>query len=187
MKEVRAVVLGVLVLMAIALVWAFLARPGGGFHRVRGFRIEIHGRDGSHREDINLHVPGVFAGRAIRMAAGHLDRESWRECLDDQRVTPREILAAVGEARPGHPGIVERGDARIEVSPENAAIRIVVTDRFDPDRRVELLVPRSVVESLSADRRLSPDAVLREIDQLAPGDLIVVRDGDSEIRITAEK
>jgi hypothetical protein len=47
-------------------------------------------------------------------------------------------------------------------------------------------VPRAIVESFSGDRQISPKEILEKIDELGPGDVVIVRDGDKEVTITAE-
>jgi hypothetical protein len=47
-------------------------------------------------------------------------------------------------------------------------------------------VPRALVESLSNRRRISPRDILKNLDEMGPGDVVVVRDRDDEVTITAE-
>ena len=47
-------------------------------------------------------------------------------------------------------------------------------------------MPRAIVESLSGDREITPKELLQRIDELGPGDVVVVKDGDKEVTITAE-
>ena len=66
---------------------------------------------------------------------------------------------------------------------DGPAIEIVIRD--DWDKTVRLRVPRVLVESLSGEKRLSPRNLLKKLDELGPGDVVVIRDRDDQVTITA--
>ena len=98
--------------------------------------------------------------------------------------TSRDILEAAARSVPGQPGEIKRDRATISVTAEGSALEIVVKDEWD--RTVRVRVPRSLVESLSSDKRISPREILRRLDELGPGDIVAIRDRDDEVTITAE-
>ena len=108
----------------------------------------------------------------------------FRADWEDRNVTARDILDAAGKSAPGQPGVIQRDRARIEVTAEGSAVEIVVKDEWDKTVRVR--VPRALVESLSSEKRISPHEILRRLDELGPGDIVVIRDRDDEVTITAE-
>ena len=77
-----------------------------------------------------------------------------------------------------------QGDHTIEVTAEGTALNILVKD--DWGKTVQLRVPRAIVESLSGDRDITPKEILQRIDELGPGEMVTVHDGDKEVTITAE-
>ncbi len=184
-KEVRAVVLGLFVVVLFALGLAVWRGPAREFHRLRGFRVEVKRRDGDETRKLSIHVPVSLVAQLTRMA--HIDdfldgdiRAAW----DDGDITPRQILDAADAATPDHPGILKHDDTTIEVRSEGDAVRIDVRD--DWDEKVHIRVPRSLIEVFSDDRPMSTRDILRHLDALDPGDIVNIRDRDGEITITAE-
>jgi hypothetical protein len=183
MKEVRAVVVALLILVVIAIAVAFWRRPARELTRVRGYRVEIEKNEGGSRKHVSFTVPITLVARIASFVPfadiGADARTSW----NDGDVTPRDILNAADQSSPGKPGVISRGHSRIEVSAEGAAVEIVARD--DWDKTVRVRVPRSLVESLSGQKRLSPRDLLRKLDELGPGDVVVIRDRDDQVTITA--
>jgi len=99
-------------------------------------------------------------------------------------VSPREILDAAAESSPGKPGVIKKDDKTIEVTADGSALQIVVKD--DWGKSVQLRVPRAIVESFSGDREITPKEILEKIDELGPGEMVTVHDGEKEVTITAE-
>lgn len=184
MKETRAVVLGLLVIVLVAIGIAVWRRPARELRNVRGFKVEIQKSEGGSRRHISFHVPIALVARvASLIPMGDIGR-GLRSDWGDADLTARDILDAADKATPGRPGQIQRGHHRIEVSAAGAALEIVVKD--DWDRTVRVRVPRALVESLSSEKRISPREILRRLDELGPGDVVVIRDRDDEVTITAE-
>lgn len=185
MREVRAVVVGVLVVILIALAVAVWRRPARELHRVRGYRVEIQKTEGGSRRHVSFTVPISLVARAASLAPfSDIGRDLRSDWGGDHEVSARDILDAAGRSSPGNPGVITRDHGRIEVTAQGAALEIVVKDEWNKIVRVR--VPRSLVESLSAQRRISPRDILRKLDELGPGEVVAIRDGDDEVTITAE-
>jgi hypothetical protein len=182
MREVRAVVLGVFVVLLVVLGINVWRRPAREFHRVRGYRVEIRKDDGGRRH-IAFTVPMSALARLASFSSidvgGNMNAD-----FGDGRVTAKDILDAANESRPGQPGVITRGHSRIEVTAQGAALDIQVHDDWDKNVRIRL--PRSLVESFSNDSRISPRDILKKLDELGPGDVVSVHDRDEEVIITAE-
>ncbi len=184
-KEVRAVVLGVFVVVLFALGIAYWRGPARDFHRIRGFRVEVKKTDGGETRKFSVHVPVALIAQLTRLA--HIDdaldgdiRTAW----DKSDVTPRQILDAADESTPDKPGVIRKDDQTIEVRSDGDAILIDVRD--DWDQKVHIRLPRSLVEVFSEDHPMSARDLIRHLDELDPGDLVTIRDRDDEITITAE-
>lgn len=190
MKEFRAVVLGLAVVVIVAFVWSFFRRPAAGMKRVRAFRVEIHGQKHGEREDVSLRIPGFLVGKAAQLASKPWE-QAWRRTegfdFDGTRITPRQILDAADKSRPGRPELLEtdQGHGRLEVSQEGTGVHLDV--REDGDRHgTEIVIPRVLLESLVQGKPLSPREVLARIDAMGPGDLVSVKSEDVEVRVSAE-
>jgi hypothetical protein len=183
MKEARAVVIGLLVVVLVALALAVWRRPAREFHRVRGYRVEIQKNEGGRVKHVSFTVPVALLARAASFSAFH-DLGRMQADWGDGKVTPRDILDAAAASSPGHPGVITRDHTRIEVAPDGAVLDIAIQDEWE--KTVRLRIPRSLVESLSQEKRLSGRDVLRRLDELGPGELVEVHDGDDRVTITAE-
>ncbi len=184
MKEVRAVVLGLLVVVLVAIAISVWRRPARELRHVRGFRVEIQKTEGGSRRHVSFHVPISLVARVASLIPISDLGGDFHADWEDRNVTARDILDAAGRSAPGQPGVIERDRARIEVTAEDSALQIVVTDEWNKTVRVR--VPRALVESLSSEKRISPREILRRLDELGPGDIVVIRDRDDEVTITAE-
>jgi len=183
MKEIRAVVLGLVVVILVALALAFWRRPAPEFARVKGFKVEVREKEGDSTRRVSFSVPSNLVARVakfspIRRFGGDIHTD-W-----DGDVTPRDLLDAAAESAPGKPGVIKTGNDTIEVMAEGTALAITIRD--DWGKLVHVRVPRAIVESFSGDRQISPKEILERIDELGPGDVVVVKDGDKEVTITAE-
>ena len=183
-KEVRAVVLGLLVVVIVATAIAIWRRPARELKHVRGFRVEIQKTEGGSRRHISFHVPIALVARLAAFAPMTDLGSDFRADWEDRNITARDILDAAAKSTPGQPGVLERDHTRIEVTAEGSALEILVKDEWDKTVRVR--VPRSLVESLSSEKRISPREILRRLDELGPGDIVTIRDRDDEVTITAE-
>ena len=184
-KDVRAVVLGLFVVVIVALAFAVWRRPAHEFKRIRGFRVEVRTTEGDETRKIEFNVPVSLLAQLSRLARidDALDGDI-RAAWDREEITPRAILDAADESRPEHAGIIETDDARVEVRSDGDAILIDVHDDWDHD--VHVRVPRSLVEVFADDRPLSTRDILRRLDELDPGDVVTIRDRHDEITITAQ-
>jgi hypothetical protein len=184
MKEIRAVVLGLLVVVLVALAVAYWRRPTAEFQHIGGYRVEVREKEGDSTRVVRFTVPtrllsGIARLSPIERFGGRFDTD-W----DGHDLTAREILEAADQSSPGKPGVIEKEDTRIEVTKEGSVLLISVQD--DWDRTVRVKVPRSLVEAFSGDFDLSPREMLRHLDELGPGEVITVSDGDDEVIFTAE-
>ena len=183
-REVRAVVLGLAVVVIVAIALSFWRRPAAEFHRIRGFRVEVKKTDGGETRHLSVHVPVTLLANLTRLA--HLDslgadlRTEWEK----GDITPKQILQAADESQPGKPGVIKTQDTTIEVSSDGASLVIDVKD--DWDKNVHIRVPRSLVEAFSEDHPISTREILRRLDELDPGDVVTIRDRNDEVTITAE-
>lgn len=185
MREVRAVVLGLFVVLIFIMGINLWRRPGREFHRVRGYRVEIAKTENGSRRHISFHVPMSALARIASLSPvadiGGSARADW----GDGSVTARDILDAADKSKPGEPGVITAKDhSRIEVQADGAALEIHVVDDWNKSVRVRL--PRSLVETFTNDSRVSPRDILKKLDELGPGDVVVVKDRDEEVTITAE-
>jgi hypothetical protein len=180
-KDIRAVALGLFVLVLMATAIAVWHRPAKEFKHVRGYHVEIQKNDGDSRRHISFTVPVSLVARIFSIAPiGDFSRSDWGN--DD--LTAKDILNAASESTPDKPGVITRRGNRIEVTADGAALNIVVKD--DWGKSVSVRVPRNLVESLSKRKRISPRDILKNLDEMGPGDVVVVRDRDDEVTITAE-
>ena len=88
------------------------------------------------------------------------------------------------EKAAGKPGRIKRDDYSIEVMSEGTALDITVKD--DWDKTVRIRLPRALVESFGGKGRITTTDILKKLDELGPGDMVVVKDRDKEVTITAE-
>jgi hypothetical protein len=184
MRETRAVVLGLLVVVLVAIAIAVWRRPARELRHLRGFKVEIQKSEGATRRHVSFHVPIALVARVASLVPMADWGRDFRSDWGDGEVTAQDILDAAGRSAPGKPGEITRDHNRIEVTADGSALEIVVKD--DWDRTVQVRVPRSLVESLSSEKRISPREILRRLDELGPGDVVVIRDRDDEVTITAE-
>jgi len=179
-RETRAVVLGLFVVVVVAIAMSWWRRPAAEFQRIQGFHVEVRGRDGNGSFD----VPSNLVARVAKLA--HLDsivgnaRSEW----DRGDVTPRDILDAAENSSPDKPGVIQKGDTRIEVIADGEALEINVKDEWD--KHVHVRLPRAIVEAMAGDGKISTSEILRKLDELGPGDVVTIRDNDQEVTITAK-
>ncbi len=183
-KEVRAVVLGLFVVVLVAIALSFWRRPAPEFTHIKGFRVEVRSRDGDATRKVSFHVPSNLLARIVKLARleniGGDVRAEWGK----GDVTPREILEAAEESGPGKPGVIKKDDATIEVTADGEALEIDVKDEWD--KHVHLRLPRVLVEALTENGKISTSEILHKLDELGPGDVVTIKDRDSEVTITAE-
>ena len=183
-REVRAVVLGLFVVVLAALALSFWRRPAAEFQRIRGFRVEIRSRDGGETRHASFDVPSNLLARLAKLAPKELGSEMRRDWSKED-VTPRQILDAAEESAPGKPGVIKKDDATIEVMADGDVLEIDVKDEWD--KHVHIRLPRALIEAFSDDHgRITTSEILEKLDELGPGDVVTIQDRDSEVTITAQ-
>jgi hypothetical protein len=184
-KDVRAVVLGLFVIVVVAIGFSIWRRPAHEFKRIRGFKVEVRTTEGEETRKFDFNVPVSLLAQLSRLTRidDALDGDI-RAAWDREEITPRAILDAADESQPDQPGVIETDDAKIQVRSDGDAILIDVQDDWDHD--VHVRVPRSLVEVFAADEPITTRDILRRLDELDPGDVVTIRDKHDEITITAQ-
>ena len=183
MREIRAIVVGLLVVVVAALAMAYWRRPAAEFTRIKEFRVEIKNRDGDATRHLTFTVPTNLLSRIAHLS--HLDSIGGSVTKDwgNGDVSVQDILDAADKSAPGKPGVIEKGDSKIEVVDDSGTLSIDVKDSWD--KHVHVRLPRSVIEGLSEERSISVSEILRRLDGLDPGDVVNIRDSENEVTITA--
>jgi hypothetical protein len=184
MKDIRAVVLGLLVVVLVVLALAFWRRPAAEFSHVKAYRVEVKEREGASTRSVSFSIPTNLIARIAKFAP--VDRIGGDLRADWGRgdVTPKDVLDAAAQSAPGKPGVIKRADYTIEVTPDGAALEITIKDHWDKTVRIRL--PRAIVEGFGGGRPITTRDILKKLDELGPGDVVVVKDRDKEVTITAE-
>lgn len=185
MKETRAVVLGLVVVLLVISALAYWRRPAPEFARVKGFKVEVQEKEhnGSLRR-VSFSIPSNLVARVAKLAPIERFGADINADWDDEDVSPREILAAADQSTPGHPTVLEKNGKTIEVQGLGNIVEVRVKDGWG--KNVQVRMPRAIIESVSGGRDMSPKELLQRIDELGPGDVIHVQDGDNEVTITAQ-
>ena len=183
MKEVRAVVVGLVVVLLVAMAISRWRSPAREFHRVRGYRVEIRKQENGSARHVSFTVPMSLVAR-IATLAPFTDIGGGPNDRNDLNINATAILEAARQAEPGKPAIITQEHSRIEVTPDGAAVEIVAKD--DWDKVVRLRMPRALLEAFAGDARVSPRDVLRKLDDMGPGDVISIHDRDADVTITAQ-
>jgi hypothetical protein len=183
MKEVRAIVLGVMVVLLAALGLAWWHRPASEFTRIKEFRVEVRNKQGDSTRRLSFTIPTSLIARAAKLA--HLDSIGGDIKADWGKgdVSVQDILDAAEKSAPGKPGVIEKGDSTIEVVADGDALEIDVKDGWD--KHVHIRLPRGILEGLSDERTISTSEILRRLDELDPGDVVTIKDSENEVTITA--
>ena len=188
-KEIRAIVLGLFVVVIFALALAYWRRPGREFQRIKAFHVQVKKKDGGETRTLSFNVPVTLLAQLTRLAHIENFESDMRHEFGKGDVTPRDILDAADESveaengQEGKPGVIHKDDATIEVRKEGSAIRIDVKD--DWDKSVHIRVPRSLIEAFSDEHSFSIRDIIHRLDELDPGDVVTIRDRDDEVTITA--
>jgi len=183
MKEVRAVVIGLVVVVLIAMAWSYWHRPARQFHRIGDFTVDIRKREGDGTKHLSFHIPMSTLARIASFSPLHTIGGNWDRQWADGEISGQDILDAAAKSAPGKPGVIERGGNRIEVMADGLALDIQIKDSWD--KVVKLRLPRALVEGFADRHSLSIQELLKRLDEIGPGDLVRVEDGDSEVTITA--
>jgi hypothetical protein len=183
-KETRAIVLGLFVVVLAAIGLSFWRRPAAEFTRIKGFRVDVRAKDGDSTRRFSLDIPSNLVARIAKLAPVAAIADDARTDWGKGDVTPRQILDAADESEPGKPGVIKKDDTTIEVQADGSVLEIDVKDEWD--KHVHIRVPRILVEALSENGKISTSEILRKLDELGPGDVVTIKDRDSEVTITAE-
>lgn len=184
MKEVRAIVVGLVVVVLVAIALAYWRRPAPEFARIKGYRVEVREKDGDSVRKVSFTVPSNLVARVAKLAPMREIGGNLKAQWNDESICARDILDAADRSAPGKPGLIEKDGKKIEVSAEGSVLEIVVTD--DWNKMVRLRVPRGLIESFSWKGNISPRDILRRLDELGPGEVVMIKDGSDEVTITAE-
>ena len=183
-KEVRAVVLGLFVIVLAAIALSFWRRPAAEFSRIKGFRVEVRAKDGDATRRLSFDIPSNLVARIAKLTPLESIGGDVRAAWGKGKITPRQILDAAEESAPGKPGVIKKDDATIEVLADGEVLEIDVKD--DWDKNVHIRLPRVLLEALTEDGKISTGEILRKLDELGPGDVVTIKDKDSEVTITAQ-
>jgi hypothetical protein len=183
-KEARAVVLGLFVVVIFAIGLAFWRRPAAEFRRIRNFRVEVKKKDGDSTRRLSFNIPANLVARIAKLAPVESIGSDMKSDWGKGEVGAREILDAAKESEPGKPGVIKKDGETIEVARDGEALVIDVKDEWD--KRVHVRLPRVLLEGLSDEHTISISEILRRLDELGPGDVVVIKDGNSEVTITAQ-
>lgn len=184
MKETRAVILGLVVIVLVASVLAFWRRPAPEFSRVKGFRVQVQEKENGSIRRVSFSIPSNLVARVAKLVPMERFGADINADWDDHDVSPREILDAADRSEPGRPTVIQKGDKTIEVQGLGNIVEVRVKDSWG--KNVHVRLPRAIVESVSGGRDISPREILQRIDELGPGDVIHVQDGDNVVTITAQ-
>jgi len=183
-KQVRAVVLGLFVVVLAALALSVWNRPAVEFRRIKNFRVEVKEKDGDSTRTVSFNIPTNLVARIAKLAPMREIGGDIRADWGRKDVSAREILDAADKSKPGSPGVIKKDEATIEVTADGPALDINIKDDWDKNLHVHL--PRAIVESLSDDHRMSTSEILQRLDELDPGDIVVIKANGKEVTITAQ-
>jgi hypothetical protein len=184
MKETRAVILGLVVVMIVVAMLAYWKRPAPEFARVKSFKVEVQERENGSMHRVSFSIPSNLVARVAKLAPIERFGADINADWDDHDITPREILEAADRSEPGKPTVLEKNDKTVEVQGLGNIVEIRVHDSWG--KNVQVRLPRAIIESVSGGRDISPKELLERIDELGPGDVIHVQDGDNRVTITAQ-
>ena len=184
MKEIRAVVVGLVVVLLVGMAWSYWQRPAREFHKVGGYRVEIEKTEDGRHKHVSFSIPMVSLARLASWIPVKDIGGNWDSDWGNGEITGKDILDAASKSSPGNPGVIERNGNRIEVTADGFALDIEVKDNWG--KHVKVRLPRAVVEGFSDHHSISIHDVLKHLDELGPGDVVKVQDGDNEVTITAE-
>ena len=184
MKETRAVILGLVVVMIVVAMLAYWRRPAPEFARVKSFKVEVQERENGSMHRVSFSIPSNLVARVAKLAPIERFGAEINADWDDHDVTPREILEAADRSEPGKPTVLEKDGKTVEVQGLGNIIEVRVRDSWG--KNVQVRLPRAIIESVSGERDISPKEFLERIDELGPGDVIHVQNGDNRVTITAQ-
>lgn len=186
MRETRAIVLGLFVIVLMVAAYAAWRRPARELKNVKSYRVEIQKTEGSSRRHVSFTVPIGLVARIASLASVSDFGGGLHADWDSGELTAKDILDAARDSAPGKPGVLTHGSAKIEVTADSDGKSLDIAIKDDWGKSVQLRVPRALVESLSDRKRITPKDILKNLDDMGPGDIVVVKDHDDEVTITAQ-
>lgn len=184
MKETRAVILGLVVILLVVSALAYWRRPAPEFTRVKGFKVEVQEKENGSMRRVSFSIPSNLVARVAKLAPIERFGADINADWDEDDVSPREILDAADQSTPGHPTVIQKDGKTIEVQGLGNIVEVRVKDSWG--KNVQVRLPRAIVESVSGGKDISPRELLQRIDELGPGDVIHVQDGDNIVTVTAQ-
>ncbi len=167
-KDVRAVVLGLLVVVLVAMGFAMLARPGPGVHAAQG--IPGRGEEDRRRRDAHLplHGPGRPWSRGSRGSPGWITSSTATFGRPGTTATSRLARSWTPRtpATPEQPGVIEERRTRVEVRSKDGSLLIDVKDNWDQQGAHR--GPPPLVEVFVDDEPLTTREMLQRLDELGP-------------------
>jgi hypothetical protein len=116
-KEVRAVVLGLLVIVLVTIAIAVWRRPARELKHLGGFKVEIEKSDaGARRRHVSFHVPIALIARLTSLVPFREFGGDFRTDWGNGELSAKDILDAAAASAPGKPGEIKREHERIEVT-----------------------------------------------------------------------
>ena len=149
MKEIRAVIVGLVVLVIIAAALAFWRRPAPEFARVKGFQVQVQERENGDLRRVSFSIPSSLVARVAKLVPMDRFGAEINADWDDDDITPREILDAADQSTPGNPTVLQKNGKTIEVQGLGSVVEVRVKDGWG--KNVHVRVPRAIVESVSGD------------------------------------
>src|SRR5215471_8673190 len=101
MKEVRAIVLGLLVLVIIAIGISIWRRPARELKHLSGFRVEVTKNEGGSRKHVSFHIPISVVARAASFIPISDFGGDWTRDWSDTTSRPATSSTRRTRARPG--------------------------------------------------------------------------------------
>ena len=148
-------------------------------------KIVVHGHGG---EEVNVNVPLNLAGSLASMAPIPASNGGTLTIGGtDVKVSDLRTLWAQVKANGDSEFLtVKDGDGKVKVSTRAGHVLVNVVDRDASTIRVDL--PHSVVDALLSGTgdELNVGAAIARLQDLAPGEIVRIDDGEDRIRITLE-
>jgi hypothetical protein len=184
MQQTRAIVAGLFVVLLAAMTIAWWKRPAPEFRNIRAYRIDVREKEGDHVKKVTFTIPSNLIARVAKLSPVDRIGGNFQADWDDHDISAKDLLEAASRSTPDSPGIIEHDGNKVEVMAEGTALTIQVAD--DWGKHVRIRLPRAIIESFADEGPISIREMLRRLDELGPGDVVEIRDGDSEVIITAE-
>ncbi len=176
----------VLALVALA---ALLAAPTA-FAGDETRWINVHVTEHSSNTNVEVHLPLNLVLTVLRNVdvenfhGGHVDLN-----LDeDMDINFPEIMKAIKDAPDGKFVTVTSDEADVNVHKQGGTLFITVNQKDDEMAKVEVTVPRELMDALSfgEENTLDIAALLESLDELPNGELVKVTSKEANVRVWIE-